>query len=410
LLIDATSDDALNPPSGVWELGTWLYKAYAAHGVPDRFQSTMVKAPHGYNQEQREVAYAWMLKWLGGDASDFREGDFPIEKEQDTWCTAQGNVYAEPGSRDPQELVIEYLEGHRARPQKVRTEEDLIASRKRLQMAVRGITGISDTAASPQVQVQAARQTAGLKLTPLTIGSEKGIVLPAVMIESEGRTADGPVIVYLNDEGKGKLAGDQVVLRSLVSGGFRVLAVDLRGTGETAPSEQGKFWDFLAGRTVFAQRVRDVRDIVRWLCQQDGGDKKIFVWARGISALYAAFAATLEQGIAGMVLEEPLLCFEEVVTTRLPAYRHEVILPGVLQKFDLPDIYQALCPLSVVLINPLAGDKSLASKEKANQTYRRTANTYAAFGQPDHWSIHTDLDADVRTALLSSAFLTMAGN
>jgi len=31
-----------------------------------------------------------------------------------------------------------------------------------------------------------------------------------------------------------------------------------------------------------------------------------------------------------LVLEEPLLSFESVVTVKVPAYRHEVILPGVL--------------------------------------------------------------------------------
>ncbi|MHC4679924.1 MAG: hypothetical protein ACYTEK_14635 [Planctomycetota bacterium] len=111
-----------------------------------------------------------------------------------------------------------------------------------------------------------------------------------------------------------------------------------------------------------------------------------------------------------MVLEEPLLSFEDVVTTKVPAYRHEVTLPGVLKEFDLPDIYQSLCPLSVVLINPLAGDKSVASKGKANRTYRRTVDTYAASGQPDRWSVHAGLDADARTNLLSSVFMNMTGN
>ena len=39
LLINATTDDTLNPPSGVWNLSTWLYKAYAAHRAPHAFQS-----------------------------------------------------------------------------------------------------------------------------------------------------------------------------------------------------------------------------------------------------------------------------------------------------------------------------------------------------------------------------------
>jgi dienelactone hydrolase len=33
LLINATTDDNLNPPGGVWELSTWLFKSYSAHGI-----------------------------------------------------------------------------------------------------------------------------------------------------------------------------------------------------------------------------------------------------------------------------------------------------------------------------------------------------------------------------------------
>jgi hypothetical protein len=228
----------------------------------------MVKAPHDYNKEQREVAYAWILKWLGGDASDFREEEFTIKKEQETWCTPRGNVYSEPDSREPHDLVIEYLTEHRARRREVRTQDDLATYRRQVQASVKEVLGLGKTAQAPEVEVRAARRTAGLKLTPVVIRPEKQIVLPAVLIESEAQTSAGPVVVYFNDEGKSKLASDKIVLRALVDGGLRVLAADLRGTGETAPSEQGKFWDFLAGRPVFAQRVGDVQAVIRWLSQR----------------------------------------------------------------------------------------------------------------------------------------------
>jgi hypothetical protein len=65
------------------------------------------------------------------------------------------------------------------------------------------------------------------------------------------------------------------------------------------------------------------------------------VWAQGITAIYAALAATLEQDIKGMVLEQPLLTFNEIVTTKVPIYKHEIIIPGILEKFDLPEVLLA---------------------------------------------------------------------
>ncbi|MFC1635852.1 alpha/beta hydrolase family protein [Planctomycetota bacterium] len=410
LLINATTDDTLNPPSGVWDLSTWLYKAYAAHGVPQVFQTTMVKAPHGYNKEQRELAYAWMLRWLGGELEDFWEEGFPVEKEEDTWCTPQGNVYSEPGSRQPHDLVLDYLREHRVRPEMVKTQEDLKRQRNRLQTLVNETLHLRDTTQTPEAEIGIPRHIAGLKLTPVIIRPEKEIKLPAVWIESEKKTASGPIVIYLNDAGKSKLSDESVTLRTLLDKGFRVFAVDLRGMGETAPDLKEKFWDFLSGRPIFGQRISDIRAIVNWLSQQDTDNTRIFVWAEGITAIYAAFAATFEQDITGMVLERPLLTFEEIVTTKVPTYKHEVIISGILDKFDLPHLYQALCPIRVVLVNPLTGDKSPVSKRQADKAYQHTTDTFAALRKSANWSVHTQVGTQARSDLLVSTFLNMTEN
>jgi len=410
LLINATTDDTLNPPSGVWDLSTWLYKAYAAHGVPQAFQTTMVKAPHGYNKEQREFAYAWMLTWLGGELEDFWEGEFSVEKVEDTWCTPQGNVYRESGSRQPHGLVLEYLKKHRVRPQIVKTQENLTKHRKRLQNLVKEALYLRDTTQIPEAEIGIPRLGAGLKLTPVIIRPEKGIKLPAVWIESGKKSAGGPIVVYLNDAGKGRLSDERIILRTLLDKGFRLFAVDLRGMGETAPDQKEKFWDFLSGRPIFGQRVGDIQAIVNWLSQQDTVNTKIVVWAQGITAVNAAFAAALERDITGLVLERPLLSFEEIVTSKVPTYKHEIIIPGILKKFDLPDVYQALCPTRVVLVNPLAGDKSPISDRKAGQVYQQTADTYATLSQSAEWSVHTQMGPQTRLNLLVSTFLRMTEN
>jgi dienelactone hydrolase len=394
LLISATTDDNLNPSSGVWELSTWLYRAYSAHGEPHRFQTSMVKAPHGYDKQQREVAYAWMLQWAGGDASDFREEDFAIEKEADTWCTTDGNVYRQAKSRSPHDLVLEYLKTHRR--QKGKTTSELKAS-------VKEVLALNDSVRAPQAEVETSRLASGMKLTPVTIRPGNGIVLPAVWIESPKRHAGGPVIIYLNDKGKNALVAEKIVVQALLERGFRIFAVDLRGIGETSPGMEGKFWGFLAGRPVFGQRVGDIRTVVEFLSSSGNGSQGIYVWAKGITAIYSSLAATLTDDITALVLEEPLFTFEQIVTTKVPAYRHEIILPGVLEQFDLPQIYRALCPMKVTLINPLAGDKSRVSQEQAEQTYKPIAQTYSRSGKAGNWSVHANVDDRTRSHVILSA-------
>jgi hypothetical protein len=184
--------------------------------------------------------------------------------------------------------------------------------------------------------------------------------------------------------------------------------VDLRGQGETGPSEQGKFWDFLAGKPIFWQRVRDILSILRWLSQPHVNAKGIYVWAQGISALYACHAAAIDNTISGLFLEEPLLCFESAVTAKVPAYRHEIILPGVLGRYDLPQVYQTLCPRKITLINPLRADRSQAAKDEVKRAYRPASETYRALGIPDNFKTFTEINSRQRPELLLSNLVDIA--
>jgi len=241
--------------------------------------------------------------------------------------------------------------------------------------------------------------------------------LPGLWIESKAssrqagsqKQAKGPVLLYLNDKGKDALVNEEDMVRNLLKKGFRIFAVDLRGTGETAPGMEEKFWDFLAGKPILGQRVTDVRAVVRWLSQPAINAEGIYVWAEGLCTLHAALAASLEDAISGMVLEQPLLAFESIVTVRVPAFWHEIIAPGVLTKFDLPQVYQAFCPARVTLLNPLAGDKSPVSQAHANKVYQGVVDTYKASGKSGNWSVYTNVSDKKRADLAFSALVEMTG-
>ena len=89
--------------------------------------------------------------------------------------------------------------------------------------------------------------------------------------------------------------------------------------------------------------------------------------------------------------------------TRLPAYNHEIILPGVLRRFDLPQIYQALAPRRVSLINPLLGDKSPSTKIGAEKVFTRVAETYRALKSAGNWSLITGLERQERQGVIIGA-------
>jgi len=404
LLINATSDDNLNPPRGVWALHSWLYRAYSAFGQPDKLQTTMIHAAHDYNQEQREITYAWMMRWLAEDIAPYPEGDLVLEQEEDLWSTPRGDVYVLEGSREPADLVREHYSRHKAQLQPPRSRAELVSRKNEFAGALRNVMAFSREARQPSVGEKPLRVGDGWTLRPLLLRPEKGILLTAAWLESESKL-DGPVILYLSEGGKAELVQDQEILVALLDQGARVFALDLRGIGETAPGKEGYFWDFLAGKPVSGQRVDDILSVFAWLKARGIPLGEIQVWARGLPGLWSAVACLELEPIGGLVLEDSLVSFEDVIMTRLPRYNHEILLPGITSQLDLPDLYGALCPVPLTLVNPLRADRRLAKQNHAENVYSRVRKTYDALSSADLFSVTAGVDGPARSQLVIDALL-----
>jgi len=423
LMINATTDDG-NPAMGVWELSTWLYKAYAAHGVPEKFTTSMVQAGHGYNQEQREVTYAWMMRWAGIAREDFYEGDLPIEEKELLWASGTGSVYDEPGARLPQELVLDYLEEHRADWKPVTGSRTLAAHRSAMARSIGQAlhTGLDEI--SVRGRLEEPRISGDLEVRPFVLEPEPGIVLPGVLIHPANGGIPGRTVLYLNVRstiedaaygeewiihktgvrGKAAILDHKEAAGKLLEAGYGICAVDLRGTGETGPVNEEAHWDFHTGYPMFGQRLRDVLATLKWLRESGAGTTELMIWGEGLGGVYGAFAGVLDEQVSGLVLVEPLISFESLVRVDIPRYGTEIILPGILEHFDMPQVYQALCPRPVTVINPLRGDKERAGKAEMEVVDRPVSATYRGTGSRRAWNMQVVGPGELQEAI--SAALT----
>ena len=402
LLIDATANDPLNPPRGVWELNTWLFKSYSAHDVPEKVNTSMVEAGHGYNKEQREVANSWMLRWTGGDAEDFWEKDTLTEKEEDLWATNNGSIYNEPGSRGPQELVWEYLAKHKAKWAAINTQEEVEKHKIRMGQLIQELLHTNFKTIRIDAEVGESRYIEDVKLRKFILNPESGIIIPGILLEPKIKNSNQDVVLYISEKGKSELLENPGILADILKEGYRVCAIDLRGIGETVPDMAGKHWDFLSGKPIFGQRVRDILTTVKWLKESEIKAQKIKLWSKGMGALYCSFAGVLCDDISGLVLESPLISFESIVQVKIPGYRNEVVLPGILEKFDMPQVYQALSPRSVTVLNPLMGDKTRAGKSDIEIIDKSVATTYRGLKKQNAWSIQNAAGDKKRKLILGA--------
>ena len=111
-------------------------------------------------------------------------------------------------------------------------------------------------------------------------------------------------------------------------------------------------------RPYAGQRTHDVLRVLDWLRAQ--GHEEIHLVAKGWGAIPATFAALLADDVKQVTLKNALTSYSAVAEAEEYRWPLSSFVPGVLEKFDLPDCYRALAAKQLRQIEPwdaLAGNQ-----------------------------------------------------
>jgi hypothetical protein len=114
--------------------------------------------------------------------------------------------------------------------------------------------------------------------------------------------------------------------------------------------------EMLIGSSTLASRVYDVRRAVSFLEQFEGAGGRVAIRGHGVAALWGYLAGALDERVRAAHLSGMLPSWEEVVETRLfdsDTITAAMILPGVLQQLDLPDLRLCYAHRELVVETPL---------------------------------------------------------
>ncbi len=196
-----------------------------------------------------------------------------------------------------------------------------------------------------------ARQ--GYRIEKLLLKPEEGVSLPALAFLPQ-KPKSGSIVVYVHQKGKAADAGPGGPIERLALAGEPVLAVDLRGTGQTQAALTDNFYSaeyqdaylaYLLGRSYVGMRAEDVLLAARYAAErfadgQQGTVRLVAVGNVGISALHAA---ALEPGLFQSVkLTRTLTSWSNVIHNRLNQGLVTHLVHGALTQYDLPTLAAAL--------------------------------------------------------------------
>ncbi len=335
--------------AGSWDSFREAKRIYGRLGFANHVDIVEADEPHGFSTHLRVGAVRWMRRWLLRIEDDITEPDTPIRKDDEIQCSPKGQVMLMPGERSVFDLNAE-------------VEKTLAVSRRELWAKtpkndmlakVRQIVGVRPLDKLPQLthRVAGSIERQGYRIEKLVLEPEPGIVLPALAFVPP--KPDSEAYLYLHGQGKQTDAAPGGPIEQLVTQGHLVLAVDLRGLGETTEKSNrwyrgafgplaGDFYHaYLLGRSLVGMWAEDALVCARFLAgyEAKGGQRKVHLVGVGMAGVPALHAAALEPGMfASVTLRQTLTSWSSIVGN--PEAKDQLItaVHGALKVYDLPDL------------------------------------------------------------------------
>ena len=345
LILSATRDFV--PIEGAWEAYRQAKRIYTRLGFSERIDLVEADEKHGFSAHLRVGMIRWMRRWLMGIDDAVVEKECAVEMQESLFCSPKGQVLLMPGARSIFDLNVE-------RAQQLVAERSCFlneSSPEEVRTRIREIAGIRPTGQLPKAEVQkkGVIARAGYTIEKLVLRWHDGIELPGLLFQPAKRS--GETYLYLHGEGKSVDAGKNGPIEHLVQQGNVVLAVDLRGIGETSTTPW-RYEDahpftghdiaeysvaYLLGKSFVGMRAEDVLITANFLAERE--HKFVHVIAIGEVGPAALHAVALEPELfESLTLKNSLVSWKSVVETPITKRVLNNVVHSGLKFYDLSDL------------------------------------------------------------------------
>jgi cephalosporin-C deacetylase-like acetyl esterase len=410
--------DKIFPISGARQIAAVIGHNYQLAGIPERFRFSEFDEEHGFQRSLRQAAYGWLKRWLigDGDGSPIPEpvlnlfpDPYPVEystpptptpdhvrSQSPTFVPSPGAL---PGFCFPPHQTVpgEKVLGARI---KVIAEEipersplpdlntDLSDWQVEIKRLIQEILGPFPEKCPLRTRLFNQVWEDGMMAERITFQSEEGITIPGLLIMPEEWNHPVPFVIYAGEWGKkqGILSG---LIEEMVQGGFGVLAIDVRGVGETATSDFEAATNLLMlDRPLFGQRVLDVIRAVDFIWERcylapqiDKG--RLAIVGEGVGGLWVLYAAALDGRVAAVAAQNTLFSYTALLNHSVH-YPASVYLFNVLKSFDLAHVIAACAPRPVYL-HPVDGLRRTCSELEISIPLKPARDAYSLSHAKDNF-------------------------
>ncbi len=321
-----------------------IYGLYDAAVKVDWFHEP---GPHGVPAASRLAMVNFMRRWLKGEGNPVQEPPLQTEHEEDLNVTPTGMVANSLGGETA--ATWNMARFRNLAPARPMTASAVTAAVKRLTRYERSMSPL---------RIRRGRRVEGVEL--LTYEAAEGLTIPAALAAPQG--ASRGVILYLDPRGKASAFGPEGDGTALAKAGYTVMAVDVSGIGEVAfarhaaapwNSAQVAWLALMVGKPLMGIRMNDALrgiDALQELGALPAGGG-VTVIAKGKLGPVALHAAVLDARITRVFVEEALVSYAAMGAAPIHKDIEDVVVPGVLGQYDLPDLAAAMAPREARIVS-----------------------------------------------------------
>ena len=325
-----------------------MKKIHSLLGSPDSAEISVGHLDHGFHKHAREAMYGFFIKHGGLDV-ECQEP--PMEAIADAQLNAAEGEVVPFGSRK----IFGFTQ---ARAKELGTQRPRLEYAA-LQDAARKLLQLEMPDSPPHYRYlrrNGGQDSATGKGYQFAVESEPGIQVILTMfgdLENQCRRPRGPVSLYAGHLSSEEDCATLPWLQRCLTEGQRILAVDLRGTGQSFPATCGSSdllepygadylyasFGSMMGESYLGRRVLDLLRTID--CLEEGG-AEVHLIGRGVGSVPVALAALLHPSQPTCELVHFLPSYQLLIDNPLHNWPLSTMVENCLTTFDLPDIYAAL--------------------------------------------------------------------
>ncbi|HEX5104134.1 MAG TPA: acetylxylan esterase [Pirellulaceae bacterium] len=333
---------------GSWDNYRQAKRVFARLGYPERVDLVEAEGGHGVHPENLIAIVRWMRRWLLGKDDAVTIEPITPRSVEELHCTDKGQVLLLPGEKSVFDLNAEYektlAEKRREFWKKTPKAEALEAVREQI-----GIRPIADLPA-PKMDEAGRVDRDGYHIDKFVLHTGSGVPLPGLTYHPARPVDDA--YLYLHADGKAADGAPGGPIEKLVQAGNVVVAIDLRGTGETAGGKpdallgqwKSYYLAYLLGQSLVGLHTEDTLAAGHFVANyKTKTPRKVHLIAVGSACIPALHsAALLPDQFASVTLRDYPDSWSTIVGHSVPAGRLTTAVHGALATYDLTDLRDSL--------------------------------------------------------------------